>query len=86
MEYYLAVYSSVTLANRIKKNIPWDGDYIGVIYAPRSLTKGGCSHALRFKKAKLFTVRQLSQEMGIKIRGLYKETTVEGKKEYQEIQ
>ncbi|WHH58252.1 putative Se/S carrier-like protein [Petroclostridium sp. X23] len=84
MDYYLAIYSSVTLANRVKRNMPRDGEYVGVVHTPRSITKGGCSYALRFKQHKLSKVKQVSEEYGIKIKALYKESMSNGQKVYME--
>jgi len=85
MEYYLAVYSSVTLANKVKNCIIPDGDYIGVIHTPRSISSGGCSYSLRFRKNKLGLIKQISGELGIKIRGIYREQSVNGVKKYHKV-
>ena len=85
MDYYLAIYSSVTLANRVKKYMPQDGDYIGIVHTPRSISMGGCSYALKFKKHKLPVIKQVSQYLGIKIKALYKESVVNGVKSYSQI-
>ena len=82
MEYYLAVYSSVTLANRVKQYMSQYREYAKVIHAPKHLTKGGCSYALRFKKDKLSVITQISEHLGIKIKGLYKESIENNKKVY----
>lgn len=82
MEYYLAIYSSITLANRVKQYLSQTGEYAKVIHTPKHLTKSGCSYALRFKKDNLFMVKQISKDFGIKIRGLYKECIENNKKVY----
>ena len=82
MEYYLAIYSSVTLANRVKRQMAAKGDRVNVIHTPKSISKGGCSYALRFKKNRLPIVIQISQEFGIKIKSIYKESVMNGQKVY----
>lgn len=84
MTYYLAVYSSVTLANRVKKQVTKDGSYVGLVYTPKCLSKGGCSYALRFGKGKLSEIKSVSQKLDVKIKGIYKEINVNGNKEYHE--
>jgi len=85
MEYCLAVYSSITFANRVKKLIIPDGDYVGVIHTPRSISPGGCSYALRFRKHKLGLIKQISQNLGIKIKGIYVEENINGVRKYKKI-
>ncbi|MDK2798759.1 MAG: hypothetical protein PWP27_509 [Clostridiales bacterium] len=86
MEYYLVIYSSVTLATRVKKYMPYDGDYIGIVHTPKSISKGGCSYALRCRKNKLSLVKKVSQDLGIKIKAIYLETIQNGNKAYYFVQ
>ncbi len=85
MEYYLAKYSSMTLASRVKKRVNRDGSYVGVIHTPKCISKGGCTYSLRFKKNKLNEVENVSHELGIKIKGLFKEIKENGEKRYETI-
>jgi hypothetical protein len=82
MKYYMAVYSSVTVATRVKKNLRKDGAYVGVVHTPKTLTKGGCSYALKFKPAKLSEVKDISRDLGIAIKDIYKEDIENGEKIY----
>ena len=85
MDFYLAVYSSITLANRVKSYVSKDGEYLAVIHTPRSISNGGCSYSLRFKKHKLSTIKQASELLGVKIKGVYKETSEKGVKKYSSV-
>ncbi len=83
MDYYLAVFSSITLARRIKNQAVREGSYMGIINTPKCISKGGCTYALRFKKSKLSEVKQIAQEFDIRIKGIYKEIIQEDKKVYE---
>ena len=82
MEYCLAVYSSMTLANRVKTYVKQPGEYVNIIHTPKILSKGGCSYSLRFKCHKLQAVKNISENLGIKIKGVYKETYKDNEKIY----
>lgn len=85
MDYYLAIYSSITLANRVKACLPHDGDIVSTIHTPKVITAGGCSYALRFRKNKLPLIKKVSQDYGVKIKGIYQETIENGSKVYYAI-
>ncbi len=55
---------------------------MGVVHAPKTISTGGCSYALRFKPAKLSEVKKISSELNIKIKGIYEETLENGEKAY----
>lgn len=73
MGYDLAVFSSVNLVNRMKSRLNQNGEYIGMLRAPQSISTGGCGFALRFEESKLQMVKEAAQELGVEIKGIYKE-------------
>ncbi|MCG8502949.1 MAG: DUF3343 domain-containing protein [Firmicutes bacterium] len=85
MEYYLVIYSSITLANRVKRRVAKDGSYVGIIHTPKCISKGGCSYAIRCKKHKLADVKKVSAALKITIRGIYREINEDGNKVYYEV-
>ena len=85
MDYYLAIYSSVTLATRVQIPLGYVGENVGMLHTPISISKGGCSYALRFKKNKLPIVKKVSEQLGIKIKGIYKEIGNDCYKAYEQV-
>ncbi len=85
MEYYLAIYSSITLANRVKKELGNTGRHLSVIRTPSLISQGGCSYALRFKKNLLDKIKDLSMILGINIKRIYIETSYDGGKAYLKV-
>ncbi|MBE7019984.1 MAG: DUF3343 domain-containing protein [Ruminococcaceae bacterium] len=73
MKYYLATFSSITFANKIKKHLINTPGFITLMHTPSSLSEKGCSYALRFREDKLKEVLDTAEEMNIKILGLYTE-------------
>jgi len=86
MAYYLVVYSSVTLANRVKKLLSKQGEYGAVIHSPRCISHGGCSYSLKTKKHSLELVKEISNDIGITIRGIYEESIKNSSKTYERIE
>ncbi len=74
MSYCLAVFSSITYANRIKKILDSKIGYMALMHAPSGLSEKGCAYCLRFRKEHLDTVSKTAQSNNINIRGFYEET------------
>lgn len=74
MSYCLAVFSSITYANRIKKILDSKIGYIALMHAPSGLAQKGCAYCLRFRKKYLNDVFNAAQKSGITIRDFYEET------------
>lgn len=80
---YYIVYSSVTFATGIKNHFRYSADYIGVLHTPAKISGGSCSYCLTVKnEAKAREIVKVSQDYGIKIKGIYKETE---KDQYTEV-
>lgn len=73
MKYYLAVFSSITFANKIKKSLENRPGFIALMHTPTALSENGCSYSLRFKEDKLKDVLNAAQEFNIKIKNIYTE-------------
>lgn len=73
MKYYLAVFSSITFANRIKKSLEGTPGFITLMHTPSKLSENGCSYALRFKEDKLGDILKKAEELNIKIKNIYTE-------------
>ncbi len=73
MKYYLATFSSITFANKIKKSLDNTPGFITLMHTPSSLSQQGCSYALRFKEEKLPEVLEEAEKSNIRILGLYTE-------------
>jgi len=73
MKYYLAVFSSITFANKIKKILSDRPGFIALMHTPSVLNENGCSYCLRFKEDKLSEVKNAAYENNIKIKSIYLE-------------
>lgn len=73
MKYYLAIFSSITFANKIKKILSNTPGFIALMHTPSSLNENGCSYCLRFKEDKLSEVKSVAYENNIKIKSIYLE-------------
>lgn len=73
MNYCLAVFSSITYANRLKNILNNKIGYIALMHAPSGITDSGCAYCLRFRRSSLETVKNAAAENGIKIKGLFEE-------------
>ncbi len=82
MSYCLAVFSSITYANRIKKILDSKIGYMALMHAPSGLSEKGCAYCLRFRKEHLDTVLKAAEKSDINIRGFYEETDKGYKKLY----
>jgi len=74
MSYCLAVFSSITYANRLKKLLEKNFGYMALMHAPASLSDKGCAYCLRFRKKYLESVIEAASLNNIGIRGIYEET------------
>ena len=74
MNYCLAVFSSITYANRRKKILDSKIGYVALMHAPAGISDKGCSYCLRFRPENLRTVKETAEKNGVKIRGFYEET------------
>ena len=81
----LATVSSLTSANRIKRQCSEYGIYTAVIQTPTPLAKDGCGYSLRFDDSAKSIVETSAGNLGIKIRAFFTESTVNGQKEYSRI-
>ena len=73
MKYYLAIFSSITYANKIKKYLSNQPGFIALMHTPSSLNENGCSYCLRFKEDKLNEVKKAAYDNKIKIKSIYLE-------------
>ena len=73
MKYCLAVFSSITYANRIKKLLDNKIGYIALMHAPAGISDTGCAYCLRFRSSNLDAVKNAAAANGIKIKGIYEE-------------
>ena len=80
---YYIVYSSITFATGIKNKFRYDSARITVIHTPSKISGASCSYSLKVKSyEKALEIIKASEEYGVAIRGLYKETT---ENEFEEI-
>ena len=73
MKYSLAVFSSITYANRIKKLLDNKLGYVALMHAPAGITDAGCAYCLRFRSSDISTVKATAEEYGVTIRGFFEE-------------
>ena len=70
---YYIVYNSITYANRVKSMLENTKGFAGVVHTPKKIAFGGCSYSLKTNEDKFRLAVRLSRELGIKIKGAYKE-------------
>ena len=73
MNFNYAVFSSITVANRVRKRFEGDRDFICLLHTPFSIATSGCSYSLKFKQSKLPQIVDVCEEMDISIKGIYRE-------------
>ncbi len=73
MIYYIAVFSSITYANKLKKHFQYDGSFMALMHAPSSLPVNGCAYCLRFRENKLQDVMEAAKRFDIPIKAIYRE-------------
>lgn len=81
----IATVASVTSANRLKKCASELGINSSVIQTPHILTKEGCGYSLRFDEININEIESCAYALNIKIRGFFKENTVDGKTTYSKL-
>ena len=86
MEYCIASFSSITVANRVKGKIPKVNGFVGVMQTPSSLSQGGCGYSLRFKITLLKTIKSVVGELNVKVKGYYAEVNQNGIISYEKIE
>ncbi len=74
MSYCLAVFSSITYANRIKKILDGKIGYAALMHAPSTLSTKGCAYCLRFRKKHLDEVIKVTENSNIAVKGFFEET------------
>ena len=74
MNYCLAVFSSITYANRIKKLSEKNSGYMALMHTPSAISDRGCSYSLRFRKKYLQSVIENATSNNIALKGIYEET------------
>ena len=74
MRYLIAVFSSITLANRVKKEMDNQLGFVSLMHSPAGIPEKGCSYALRFREDKLESVRRAADKLGVKINNFYVES------------
>ncbi len=80
MKYYLAVFSSITFANKIRKLLIGTPGFIALMHTPSSLSEKGCSYSLRFREEKLKDIENVASKHKIKIHAIYLEENGKYKK------
>ena len=82
MNYYIAVFSSITLANKLKKYFQYDGSFMALMHAPTSIPMNGCAYCLRFREEKLNDVMEAANRFDIPIKAIYREMPNHAYQEY----
>lgn len=85
MGYALIVFSSSTTASRLKRLAALKGIRgVNIIQTPKSISKNGCTYALRCPGSELFALKALAEEYGLGILTLYREILgTDGRKTYE---
>ncbi|NLM49778.1 MAG: DUF3343 domain-containing protein [Clostridiaceae bacterium] len=79
----IAIFSSLTTVNRIKRYFQSHGEVVTILQTPKELSKGGCTYSIRLQERQLRLLRQAAEELGVKIKGIYRETQQGGKRVYE---
>lgn len=80
---YYIVYSSITFATGMKNKFRYDKEQITVMHTPSGISGASCSYCLKvnnFEKA--LEIIKASEEYGVTVKGLYRNTGEDG---YEEI-
>lgn len=84
--YNLIVFSSINLANRVKKSGEKNGIFIGLQRTPKNLSQRSCSYSLRVKEIFTREILKYSNEANIKTLGIYKEIKDDDNIKYKKIE
>lgn len=77
------ITGSSTTAVRLKKAVEKIIGYpTYVVHTPSSLNKGGCSYSVKIDDRALNESVKIAKDIGIKIKGVYVEETVNGERVY----
>ncbi|MBR6719363.1 MAG: DUF3343 domain-containing protein [Clostridia bacterium] len=69
----LVILSSVTSAQRLKKQLAARNIASEIIQTPKRLSEGGCSYSLRLNKNYLSEVSSLASSLHISVKKIYQE-------------
>lgn len=72
MDTIYIVFSSVTLANRIKNKFSDRKNKIRIIHTPKKISQGGCSYSIVATEDKLSEITDFCRNANIRISGIYK--------------
>jgi hypothetical protein len=81
----LAVFPSLNQVAVIRRRLYRDGVFVEMTRTPQCLAHTGCSFALRCSVQELDRVREVCQELGIAIGGVFAETATAEGPEYAEF-
>lgn len=81
----LLIFGSATTAKRVEKTAAKYGVLATVIHTPKSISKSGCSHAVKIDEKDYKTVNTIITNSDVKILGVYKECSMSGKLVYKEM-
>ena len=73
MRYVIAVFSSITMANRVKKEMDRQPGFVSLMHSPTGIPENGCSYSLRFREEMLERIIAVAARLGIKIKNFYVE-------------
>ena len=72
---YYVVFNSVTLATRVMTYFKYTGERVRLAHTPKTISKGGCSYSVIVEKHIVPKVMEVASQYGIKVLGVYEETT-----------
>lgn len=73
MEYAWIIYTSVTFAERVKRECRQKLKHCSVRQTPSSISQSGCSYGVRCYIKDLPVIFDISHELQLKIKGVYVE-------------
>lgn len=80
------VVGSVTTATRLARILEKRvGIPASVAHTPSAIKNGGCSYSVRIGDSALIAAKQVVDEYGVNIKGMYKEEISGGEREYRDI-
>lgn len=80
------ITGSVTSASRLTKVVERIGGYPAyVVHTPTALRHGGCSYSVRCDERILPFIKDIAQNAGISIKGIYSEKYENGERVYRDI-
>lgn len=80
------VIGSITTATRLTRLLEKAaGIPVATVHTPSAIKSGGCSYSVRIKDCALETAREIINEYGINIKGIYTEEIHGGEREYRDI-